>query len=296
MVTYYLLKISRALVRAVPPRLAYVIGAICAEVTYVFSRRSKANFRANLLHVLEYQGEDVRSGEVRKKVRTLTRKNFRNFAYYLVDFFRFSRFEPQHISKLVEIVGTENVDRVLSRGQGLVGVTAHVGNWELGGIVFSLLGYPVNAIALSHHNTKLNRLFVNQRVLGGMKVIPVGQAALKSLKSLRRNEVVVILGDRDVTERGVAVDFFGAPCCLPRGPAALAVRSGAGILFGYFIRQSTHRFKVVFKPALEVDRSAPHEEQESRIIKALVKEMEECVVKNLPQWYMYYRLWPEDRF
>ncbi len=296
MIKYYLFKLSRALVRSVPPRMAYAIGAFVAEVTYVFSRRSKANFQANLLHVLKYRGEDIKSPEVRAKIRRLTRKNFRNFAYYLVDFFRFSQFESNRLSELVEIVGTENVDRVLAGGRGLIGVTAHVGNWELGGMIFSLLGYPVNAIALSHHNTKLNRLFVNQRALGGMKVIPVGRAALQGLKALRRNEVVVILGDRDVTERGVAVDFFGTPCFLPRGPAVLAVRSGAGLLFGYFVRESTHCFKVAFNEPLEVDRSAPPEEQEDRIIKALVKEMEECIMENLSQWYMYYRLWPNDRF
>lgn len=296
MVKYYLFKLLRVVVRTFPPRMAYAIGAFVAEATYLFSRRSKANFRANLLHVLKYKGEDIESRQVRKKIRKLTRKNFRNFAYYLMDFFRFSQFEADRLSDLVEIVGTENVDRVLAGGKGLIGVTAHIGNWELGGMIFSLLGYPVNAIALSHHNTKLNRLFVNQRALGGMKVIPVGRAALQSLKALRRNEVVVILGDRDVTERGVAVDFFGAPCYLPRGPAVLAVRSGASLLFGYFVRESTHRFKVTFNGPLEVDRLASPEEQEDRIIQALVKEMEKCIMENLSQWYMYYRLWPEDRF
>ena len=291
MIRYYLFELLRFVVRIFSPRLVYAIGAFLAEATYIFSRRSKRNFRANLIHVLKYTGEDTASRETRKKIRVLIRKNFRNFSYYLIDFFRFSRVSLRELRELVEVVGTENVDRALDGGKGALGVTAHIGNWELGGMVLSLIGYPVNAIALSHQNTRLNRLFVNQRALAGIAVIPVGQAALRSLRALKKNELVLILGDRDVTERGIEVSFFGAPSHIPRGPAALALRSGADIFFGYFIRQSTHRYKAVFRPPLPIDRSAPRAEEEERIIRRLVGEMEECIEENLDQWYMYYRIW-----
>lgn len=296
MLRYYLFQLLRFVDRILPRRLAYAIGAVLAELFYVFSPHSRDNFRANLLHVLKYQGEDISGGKVRKRVRRLVRKNFRNFSYYLVDFFRFSRFQVRHLRSLVEIEGKENVDRSLERGKGAIGVTAHVGNWELGGIIFSLLGYPINAIALSHDNTRLNRLFVHQRALGGVNVIPVGRAAHRSLRALKKNEIVVILGDRDVTEGGVEVDFFGAPAQIPRGPAALAARSGADIFFGYLLRESTHKYRVIFSPPLEIDRNAPHREQERKLIRALTKEMERCIAGNLSQWYMYYRIWPEDNF
>jgi len=296
MVKYYLFQLLRFVDRMIPRRAAYALGALLAELFYLFSPRSRANFRANLLHVLRYSGEETGGREARRNVRRLVRKNFRNFAYYLVDFFRFSRFRDHHLRELVEVEGKENVDLCLERGKGAIGVTAHLGNWELGGIIFSLLGYSINAIALSHENTKLNRLFVHQRALGGVNVIPVGRAALRSLRALKKNEIVVILGDRAVTEAGMEVDFFGAPAQIPRGPASLAVRSGAEIFFGYFIRESTHKYRTVFGPPIEFDRSKSREEQIKEVIRALVKEMEGCILKNLSQWYMYYRIWPEDDF
>ncbi|MDP8214790.1 MAG: lysophospholipid acyltransferase family protein [Candidatus Euphemobacter frigidus] len=292
MIKYWLFELLRFVVRILHPRLIYAIGAFLAEVTYLFPRESKRNLRANLIHILSYRGEDVSTRDVRKKIRILIRKNFRNFSYYLVDFFRFSQLSRKDIKDIVELTGTANIDHALSGGRGALGVTAHLGNWELGGMLLSRLGYPVNAIALSHQNTRLNRLFVNQRALSGMKVVPVGKAVLKSLRALKKNELVLILGDRDVTERGIEVTFFGAPAHIPRGPAGLAVRSGADIFFGYFIRESTHRFKAVFRPPLRIDRSAPWENRERQIITGLVKEMEECIVENLTQWYMYYRIWP----
>lgn len=295
MFKYHLFQLLRFVVRLIPPRAAYVIAAVLAEGFYFFSRRSKPNFNANIRHVLKYSGQEVSSRKSRRKIRMIGRKNFRNFAYYLVDFFRFSRFDQRQLDRFVEVEGLRHINRILRRGKGAVGVTAHLGNWELGGIVFSLLGYPVNAIALSHQNTKLNRLFVHQRALAGVKVIPVGKAALRSLRALKENGVVVILGDRDVTERGVKATFFGVPTFLPRGPAVLAARSGAGIFFGYVIRESTHKYQTVFRPEIERDYSASLEEQEERILKGLVKEMEDCIIAHLDQWYMYFRLWPDER-
>ncbi len=292
MFSYYLFELLRFVVHLVPPRLAYGIGAFLAEAHYLSSRRSKPNLRANLIRVLEYRGEETGTRPARRRIRTLTRKNFRNFSYYLIDFFRFSRFDAEKMKRLVRFEGRENVDAALAGGKGALGVTAHVGNWELGGMMLALAGYPVHAIALSHQNTRLNRLFVNQRGLTGMNVIPVGRAALRSLRALKKNELVLILGDRDVTASGVETEFFGRKVAIPRGPAGLAARSGAAVFFGYLVRESTHRYRAVFRPPLEIDRTASREEQEFQIIRGLVEEMEACITAHLDQWYMYYPVWP----
>ncbi len=290
---YWLFRLLRAVDQSVSRPAAYRIGYAVADLFYAFSRRSRPNCLANILHVLHYRGEDIDDPAVRARAEEIVRRNFRNFASYLVDFFRFSRLEQADLSSLVEVEGTENVERALRRGKGAVGVTAHLGNWELGGIVLSLLGFPVNAVALSYQNTKLNRLFVNQRAIGGVKVVEVGSAALQSLRALKKNELVVILGDRDVTERGSATEFFGAPAHIPRGPAALAVRSGASLFFGYLIRTSADRYRVVFRPPVEVEGSDDPDEREARLTRALLKEMEAVIMDHLDQWYMYYRVWGE---
>lgn len=290
---YWLFRLLQAVAQAVPRRTAYRIGHLVADLFHAFSRRSRPNCLANILQVLRYRGENVDDPRVRARAKAIVRQNFRNFASYLVDFFRFSRLETADLSSLVEVEGRENVDRALRRGKGAVGVTAHLGNWELGGIVLSLLGYPVNAVALSYQNTKLNRLFVNQRAIGGVKVITVGTAALQSLRALKKNELVVILGDRDVTERGSTAEFFGAPAHIPRGPAALAARSGASLFFGYLIRTSAERYRVVFRAPVEVDGSSDPDEQEALLTRALLREMETVIMDHLDQWYMYYRVWGE---
>jgi KDO2-lipid IV(A) lauroyltransferase len=48
--------------------------------------------------------------------------------------------------------------------------------------------------------------------------------------AVRNNHFVPLLADRDLTERGIRVDFFGEPAFMPAGPAALALRTGAPLI------------------------------------------------------------------
>ena len=41
---------------------------------------------------------------------------------------------------------------------------------------------------------------------------------------------MALLGDRDLSDSGVPVQFFGAKAKMPAGPAALAVDTGAALL------------------------------------------------------------------
>ncbi len=293
MILYFLFKALRFVVRAFPPRFTYVLGAVLAEVFYLFARRNRCNLQANIRQVMRFAGEEVSSRPVRVRIRRIARKNFRNFAYYLIDFFRFSRFAREDIETLIEVKGRENLNLALRGDKGAIGVTAHLGNWELGAIVLSLLGYRVNAVVFSHANTKLNNLFVQQRALGGVKVIPVSRAAARSLQVLRRGEILLIAADRDFTGKGEKVEFFGKPAVFPRGAAAFASRTGAGIFFGSLVREGTHSYSFDLNPPIETDRSLPGPEREAAIRKELVRQMQDCIARHLDQWFVYYRIWPE---
>ena len=47
---------------------------------------------------------------------------------------------------------------------------------------------------------------------------------------LRAGKLVCIVADRDLSDTGVEVDFFGEKALFPAGPAALAVQTGAALM------------------------------------------------------------------
>jgi len=53
---------------------------------------------------------------------------FRNFAKYLVDFFKFSRFDLQAVNRLVSMEHLEYLEQAERLGRGVIMITAHIGN------------------------------------------------------------------------------------------------------------------------------------------------------------------------
>ena len=65
----------------------------------------------------------------------------------------------------MKVENREYVDRVVARKKGVIALTAHLGNWELGGVTLALLGYPISVVALSHKEARVDAMFVTTEEL-----------------------------------------------------------------------------------------------------------------------------------
>jgi KDO2-lipid IV(A) lauroyltransferase len=144
----------------------------------------------------------------------------------------------------------------------------------------------VNAVALSHENTKINRLFINQRIEKGIKVIPVGSAASQYLSVLRQNQLIALLGDRVTLDTGIKVDFFKRPTVVPKGPAVLSLRTGAPIVPGFMVRLPDDRFNLVFEEPID-PANCTIKDIAHRIVSTLEKHIREYP----SQWFLFYKVW-----
>ncbi len=166
-------------------------------------------------------------------------------------------------------------------------LSAHIGNWELGGAVIALLGYPLWVVALPHKTKKVNDFFNAQREKKGIKVITFGKAARACIRLLEENKMIALVGDKDFSrESGIMIDFFGKPTYLPKGPATFALRNGSPIIPVFMLRNPDDTFTLkIGKP---VDCGSGSMEG----ITFECKNVIENLVKDYPeQWYMFKRFW-----
>jgi KDO2-lipid IV(A) lauroyltransferase len=168
------------------------------------------------------------------------------------------------------------------------GLTAHVGNWELGASVLGARGFLVNAIVRQQPSARLDALFQSRRIQRGVRVLPMHGAATAVQACLKRNEFVVLLADLDFTGRDRHVPFFGRPARLPRGPAVLAKRSGAPILPAFVLRQADDTFRFRAYPPIIPDRSRSID----AIQKCICSILEEVIGDHPDQWFAFEPLWP----
>ncbi|MFH1846447.1 MAG: lysophospholipid acyltransferase family protein [Candidatus Omnitrophota bacterium] len=284
---YLFYQIGFILVGNLPLEISYKFAETIAYVYYLLAGKDKQGLRSNLKIVL---GPDAAAGIVEKYVLDV----FRNFAKYLVDFFKMPRLTEKYIREHIKIKGREYLDRCLSEGKGAVIVSLHIGNWELGGAVIGGLGYPVTAIVLEHADKKIRDFFLRQRVINGLVSIPLGAQVKECFNVLKRNEFLAIVGDKDYTSNGIDVDFFGKKAVMPRGPAVFSLRTGAPVVCCVTLREKDDSFSVVFSEPIRYEKIGDTEKDIRGLMGIYIREFERVIKKYPGQWYVFRRLWEQE--
>ncbi len=282
---YYLYKFGQFLANVLPYRVNKVwVRALCF-LHFCFSRRDRMAVENNLKVVLT---SDHVPGKVVRAV-------FRGFGEYLLEFFTMTkRLQPDFIESNVTIKGIEYLNEVLKKGKGGIVVSAHLGNWEMGGAVLPMLGFPLSVVALAHKDPRVNALFNAQREAFGAMVIQTDVAVRRVVEHLHQNRLVAILADRDFGNRGLIMDFWGRKTMIPKGAAFFSLKTGVPIVPVFFIRTEQDRFKIDIYPPIE-----PPVLQEGKITDKLAEDyirqyltiIEDEIRKNPSQWLLFREFW-----
>ncbi|MCG2711344.1 MAG: lysophospholipid acyltransferase family protein [Candidatus Omnitrophica bacterium] len=282
MIMYLLYRLGQWLALSLPHALAYRVGVILTSFKYIFCSGERKAMRKNLEVIL---------GENHPGIKKYPAQIYANFGRYLVDFFRARKIDKKFIDKFVKIENLEYMDNALKKGKGVIGLTAHLGNWELCAQILTRLGYKMNAIALTHKNSRIDDLFSRQRQLTGIKVIPVGMSVRKCFSALRKNEIVGILGDRDFSgENGIFVDFLNRSFMAPLGPAVLSLRTGAAIVPAFVIRDEKDEryFRYIFSEPIYPEYSDDEKKDIKQLTIKYIKVIEKFVKLYPQQWFVFH--------
>jgi KDO2-lipid IV(A) lauroyltransferase len=291
MLFYFLYKIGYFISNVLPLSGAYWLAERLANLQYRFAAKDRESVIKNLSIVLKRPASEC-TGK--------SREVFRSFGLYMVDFFRMPKLTKAEIEKRVRFEGLENLDNVLKRGKGAISLSCHIGNWEMGGVVTAMLGYDISAVALTHKHKNINEFFVGQREKKGLKVIAVNSVMKRCVSALFNNGILALIGDRDFTDSGVVIDFFGVPTSLPKGPAALSLKTGAAVVPSFFIREGRSNYKLIFGEPIEVKEKTDVSKED--IVKDATKNfvliMEKYIRKYPEQWLIFRKFWetPADVF
>ncbi len=178
------------------------------------------------------------------------------------------------------------------RGQGLVMMTAHFGNWEYGAIASGLnLGVSIAVVTKNQRNPYVNEFINKCRSRWGNKVVPLGLSIKEIYAELKAKNVVGLVADQRGAADGPRVNFFGRPSAVYTGPAALAIRTGAPLIFCVAVRQPDYHYIFqaveVGKENLPADREAATLELSQRCS----DKLEEVIRKNPEQWFWMHNRW-----
>ncbi|MDY7042552.1 MAG: lysophospholipid acyltransferase family protein, partial [Chloroflexota bacterium] len=221
----------------------------------------------------------------------VVRRVYQNIAANYYDLFRLPTLDLDEINQLVRLEGWEHIEPLARRGEGFILTTAHFGGFEIVAQACALQGLSVVIPAEHLRPERLFRYVAGLRMSKGLRLIPIDGPLLELFRALRRGEVVGLAADRDITNTGLLIDFFGAPGHLPRGHVDLALRTGAPIVIGFAYRQPDHTFVALLEPPLYLERSGDHERDVRVGTARIVAIMEQHIASHPEQWVLTYSVW-----
>ncbi|MNP04235.1 Lipid A biosynthesis lauroyl acyltransferase [compost metagenome] len=193
------------------------------------------------------------------------------------------------IDLIREVEGLDVIQAALASGKGVVGITSHLGNWEVLNHYYCSLCKPI----IFYRPPKLkavDELLQKQRVQLGNRVAPsTKEGILSVIKEVRRGGAVGIPADPEPSESsGFFVPFCGTQALTSKFVAGMLAGGKAQGVFIHSLRlEDGSGFKVIFEAAPEEMYSA-----DAKTSVAAMSKVVERYVRTWPSQYM----WTMKRF
>jgi len=283
---YLLYRLGGWLIPRAPLRLTYWCADRAGELAYCLSRRRRVALRANLRRVLGARADAAHLERVCRWV-------FRNAARNVVDMFRLPRMTREQVERLVTIHGWEHAERAIARGKGVILTSAHFGGANIAVQVAICRGLRPVILHERLQPERLYRYVAGLRASMGLAFLPVGEpSSLKeAFRVLKHNGLLGIMADRDVSNNGRAVRFFGETAHLPDGHVTLALRTGATILMAFSRRRPDNHFEVHIEPPIIVEPTGDKERDIQTGLERVTAILEKYIRAYPDQWVYFQPVW-----
>lgn len=231
-------------------------------------------------------------------VRELSKDAMRSYLRYWSEVFRMPTWGPEGVFERIRVEGEESLRAEVELGVGVVLALPHCANWDHAGAWVAAAGMPFTTVAERLRPPKLYEAFAAYRQGLGMEVLALEKNSSFEViatlsRRLRDGKLIALVADRDLTEAGIEVEFFGHPAKMPGGPAALSVSTGAGLVpvTQWFHEDHMH---LRIHPKIEQPTHGSRQDRIAAMTQSLAGVFEASIRANPADWHMLQRLWSDD--
>lgn len=281
-ISYLAYLLGWKVVGILPERLAYRIFRGLAHSMYRRDGKSVKRLRTNLSRVMP----SLNPSELEK----LVIRGLESYMRYWCDTFRIHRWSHERIEKSVSLTNDHLLRNPMKEGRGVVIALPHSGNWDHAGAYFCQQGIPLVTVAEILKPEKLFAKFLRYREEMGFEVLGLDSRAFVTLvRRAREKRLIALVADRDLSESGITVNFFGYEAKMPAGPAVLAIREGLPLVAAH-VSYTSNGIHIEFN---EVD-IPDIDDEESRIQETVQRtaNLFAAGISKAPEdWHMLQRIW-----
>lgn len=286
---YIPFRIAAALFGALPEPVVRWLGVRAGSLA-----SKLADNRRPLLtrHMRRVMGPEATDAEVREAVDGM----YRSYGRYWAETLWFRPRRGRAIIDSVDRVNFDPVHEAIAAGRGMIFAVPHVGNWEIAGLVARDLGLDLMAVAEHLPNEKITDWFFDVRAGFGIDIVLTSDPARRSkmIRRLKEGGALALLADRDVTGKGIAVEFFGEETTSPAGPTALAELTDSLLVpVGVYFKDG-RGYRIEVGNPIEMPSAETRAERVKLGAQRVADAMEALIRKQPSQWHLFQPNWPSD--
>lgn len=275
-------------VRHLPRVVSHAIGHVSCWIAWRLMPETNDAIAHNLEPLLPHESIEQR----RRRALDV----YRSYARDTVDFLR-ALAQPlararEHFEATPELLA--RFEALRAEGRGIILVTAHFGNWEMGSVAIRALDYPLTVLAMAEASPAVNRIRREMRERLGVETLEVRQSidtALRVRRALSDNGILALLADRHFDRDRVRVDFLGRQAWFLRTPALMAYLTGAPLLPCFIERIGPERWAVSAGTPIYIAKDGDREENLRLAAQQIADDLAARVRARPEAWYHFYRYW-----
>lgn len=221
------------------------------------------------------------------ELKRICKRVYKNTGSVFFEFFMLSKVKPENLGKYVTLHGGEELLKSLEEGKGALLAGSHFGHWELLSAAINSMAVPFWGYAGKQHNPFFDEMINGIRGKFGMKIISKSKNATKEMmRALKKNEVLGILGDLNVPNDSLFVDFFGIQAAMGQGLPIFTVKGERPLFLIHIERRGPLKHEGYITP-IPYELTGDEEADTQRVAQ-LISDGIEANVRKLPDHYFWF--------
>ena len=227
-----------------------------------------------------------------KKIKKVAFKCYKSFIISFVEILYMPKMSRNEIINILSVDNADIITNKYTHNKGVILLSAHFGNWELiAASVSARINIPFHVVVKHQRNPYVDKWMNSMRTKWNNKIVRLGISIRNVYKELKNKNLVAMVADQRGPADGLRVKFFGLDTAIYAGPAILAIKTGAPVIFGITIRQPDFSYKVILEEINLNDLPESEEEKIKEISQRLTSFLEKFVRKYPEQWLWMHKIW-----
>ncbi len=230
-----------------------------------------------------------------REVKAIARRVMYNQLLFFIElFFYYHNRNRGLLKKQISIEGLENLTAARKTSKGIIGVSAHLGNFQLMMLRLSLEDSRFITLIRNPKSKVLSEVWTKYMDDFGLKTIMMRNrvsATKEIIRQLRRSAFMMFVADEFTRRSAHVVTFFGKSTSMAAGPAQLSLKMGIPMLPCFIIRQKTGHYRIFIEKPIEIAVSGDYEADSLVLTQKRIDILEEYIRRYTDQW-----LWTQSRW